>query len=242
MKRSPIKVSNLVCTLSITLCVVIIFLTPLNLFFFQFFLSFNKRIFSSEIYVEDCRFYDDCSTDDLSSYIQNLNNGTVTYTDNSYYIARTSSSISNFNQLQVPVTGLTGDVEFSVEMKLSAITGNTNGGIWLADKLITSSSNYQSMNGYGLEQYSSNKGLIKYTNGSSSNVSRTTPNINTNEWYEFKFKIDNGQLTSTITSVTDESVVFNNSTSYSYSFSILFLLSNWKDTNSYYRNIKVKPL
>ena len=171
-----------------------------------------------------------------------MNNGTVTYTDHSYYIARTSSAISNFNQLQVPVTGLTGDVEFSVEMKLSAITGNTNGGIWLANKLITSSSNYQSMNGYGLEQYSSNKGLIKYTNGNSSNVSRTTPNINTNEWYEFKFKIDNGQLTSTITSVTDESVVFNNTTSYDYSFSILFLLSNWKDTNSYYRNIKVKPL
>lgn len=199
-------------------------------------------IISSEIYVEDCHFYDDCSTDNLSSYIQNLNNGTVSYTDHSYYIARTSSSISNFNQLQVPVTGLTGNVEFSVEMKLSSITGNTNGGIWLANKLITSSSDYQSMNGYGLEQYSSNKGLIKYTNGSSSNVSRTTPNINTNEWYEFKFKIDNGQLTSTITNVSDDSVVFTNSTSYSYSFSILFLLSNWRDTNSYYRNIKIKPL
>ena len=202
-------------------------------------LTASAGTFVSETYViEDCYFYDDCSTNKLSKYTTNLQStSTATYTADGLLITGVGSH--NYNQLQAPVTGVNGDVEFTVDVK-GDWSNSHNHGIWIADRLITSSDNYNSINGYGLEIYGSNKGVIKYTNGSTSNISRTSPVLNNRTWYTFKFSLKNGTLTSTI--LDGSSSVFSNSTSYPYSFGILFLMTIWSDMKGYFKNIKVKAL
>lgn len=187
----------------------------------------------SETYIQDCKFYDDQSSDKTSMYTSY--GGTITKTYNTGYIQMQATTGTPSLCLSTPMGSATDwSMEIEVKSSSSLFTGcvllkdSTN---YISHGLYNTSYGYASYN----YPYDSSKPFL-FQDGS------TTAQSNT--WYKFKFELISNTLYYYVYNASG--TLINSKT--------VSLPSNYQNTNLYFgcwtfndaitqfRNIKVKPL
>lgn len=188
----------------------------------------------SEISVQDCKFYDDQSSDKTSMYTSY--GGTITKTYNTGYIQMRANTGTPSLCLSTPMGSAT---DWSMEIEVKSSSSLFTGCVLLKD-----STNYishalynPSSNGYASYNYpyDSSKPFL-FQDGSTIGQSNT--------WYKFKFELISNTLYYYVYNASG--TLINSKT--------VSLPSNYQNTNLYFgcwtfndaitqfRNIKVKPL
>ena len=191
---------------------------------------------SSEIYVEDCTWYDDASIDKSSLYTK-YNSPTFNYADGKYYIRKNSNGWGFITPMTTPIT--TND-DISIEVKFEYV------GRFLGLGLYKSTSTYLPLTYYS-QTTPPHVGMYGY--GSTNNWIIAEENVNTSAPLTVKFDLkdnvinlsaydDNGALVWSKSNITIPST-FNNSNLY-------LTIGNPDHSNSdnyaHFKNVKIKPL
>ena len=194
-------------------------------------LFFGCRFVSETYGVQDCRFYDVSSSENVSKY---GSSSAFSYdsTEQAYYIS--TSSVKNITRDSV-----VGDFDFEISMDIKMTDNKCN--FYCGE----STSSYECQ-GHLIGTYSSNyKGMETYYTNSSQSVSGRTRfvghSFDTNKWYTYKVTRNDNILT---VQVLDGDTVIataidNNVTGTSNSVAWhLYMVQG----NMYWKNIKFKPL
>ena len=194
-------------------------------------------MFSSETYsIEDCKFYDNTSSDKSNNYTTNSNIALSFDTDHYVAVSSVGNNVSsNFYGLLKPNIAFSNDIIIECDIK-QTVTSTATYGISIVNNTGVSTTNVSKY--YQLSNYNGNKGLT--TNPWTEK--RTTGSLSNDTWYHFKLTITNGSGTGEIKQ--GNTTVYNDSLSYSQFSSLAYICltaSQYPNTIQF-KNFKVKPL
>ena len=202
------------------------------MFFFFFFVL-------QEIFVlEDCRFFDNASTDRSSDYT-NTNISSVTHSDGAYTVVSSASSSTSTYYAMVTPTGVSmpSNFEASVDMYFTTDPNSNLAHVLIATNSLTSNSN--SLNSAELGHYRVNKGFITRP-WDDSLARRTNGTLSDNTWYKFIIQYNNGVFTGIIKQ--GDTTVFSDSISMSKTFNYVGACENAGHNTYKFKNLKIKAL
>lgn len=195
---------------------------------------------STEIFVEDTIKIDDASIDKSNKY--STENASIIHDTDSYMIKKLigSSSGANYGS-HVYITDLNelqGNYEISIDLKF---TNSEFVGILLLNSFETNSNNMEQIE---LFNYSNNKCGFVTRHNNQFNSYRGSNQLSTGIWYNFTLKVENTNVTGIITRLTDDTILYNSTYSFSwvqdYKKMSVGMLSSI--TTAYFKNLKIKLL